>query len=1848
MWLPIFVFLMQSGGRSFLELGPSDFNDVSGDLTGGKFLEHFNATATQKAKEVTESYWLTETNLAFANFSYMKLQNARQDEADFIRAMAMIGEKYNKSGMPDHILRQFTRIKSLAISSTSKQKELLDLETSMKKDFWSSKLQMGKSHVPDSYDDLLEAWTHWMDAAGPKAKDSLEKYVPLLSKAYQSQGYSNAIEGWHSAYEMPTVEADIDKILFQVLPLYEQLHGFVRKHLKRIYGANKFPTSGHIPAHLLVNSEADLDGLLTDKWVLLIDKLFPPQINLTQLMTEQNYTVPQMFHLAENFYKSLGLFKMTETFWEKSIFEKPKEAPLFNCQEGAFDFFKKGDFRIKMCSNITEQSFVAAHHLMALVEYYMHYEDQPKPFRQAYPGFQEAFGEFILLSVENPEYWKQIKLLDGHSHNEDSADLNFLLKVALAKVAALPLTYMVDAWRGSVFHGDIKPQDYNDQWWRLRCRFQGVASPVPSLSSDLDPVASYHVVANQENIRQFVSIILQFQFHKAACDAAGHNGPLHKCSIFGSREAGAKIRNMLRLGSTKTRQETLATMTGQHEIDPGPLLEYFKPLLDFLKKANGKDYGWSPQCPDYDQGESLEEEGNITEVNNVTEVNNMTEVNNARQFLDEYNRESLKLKIESSLANWNSKTNITDYNNEVLLKVNLENSRFDKEMAKNASVFNISEMPYDVARQLRAITDIGISAQTNETKIERMGNLKSTMQAIYSKATVCLTKDKCLELEPDLTNLLANSRDYNELLLAWKLWRDETGAKMKDFYVEYVDLLNEALRLAGIRDAKESWLSGYETPTFEEDVAQLFDVVRPLYEQLHAYVRRHLRAKYGKDKFPASGQIPAHLLGDMWAQHWDNILKDVLPFPKKISANISGQMVKQNYNVTRMFQLAESFYVSLGLRNMTEKFWNYSELVKPTDGRAFVCHGSAFNMYAPDDFRIKMCTDITKEDLVTAHHEMGHVQYYMQYEDQPVLFRGGANDGFHEAVGDLMALSVQTPEHLNNIGLLEQVPHDNESDINFLMDMALSKVAFLPFGYLIDMWRWSVFTGETKPADYNKHWWELRCRYQGVSSPVERKPSDFDPGAKFHVPFNVPYLRYFISYVIQFQFHKAACDATGYKGPLHRCDINGSKEAGDKIRNMLHLGSSRPWQDAMEAMTGQRKMDAAPILEYFKPLLEFLKKENGQDYGWDPHCTSHDIWENPDEDKVFNETEVELARKFLEGYNTESLKHRIEGSLADWNSRTNISDYNDAVLLNINLKNSKFAREVSQAAAVFNISSLPYDISRQLESLTSSGTSTQTNTTKIRMSQLRSKMQAIYSEAAVCLSTNNCLELEPGLTDLMANSEDYDQLLSAWKLWRNATGAKMKDSYVEYVALLNESVRLSGKRDVKESWLAGYETPTFEEDVAQLFDVVHPLYEQLHAYVRRHLRVKYGKDKFPASGHIPAHLLGNMWAQDWDNIFKYVVPFPNKTSADITGQMLKQNYTVEKMFHLAESFYVSLGLRNMTEKFWKYSELVKPTDGRAFVCHGTAFNMFAPDDFRIKMCTEITKEDLVTAHHEMGHVQYYMQYEDQPVLFRGGANDGFHEAVGDLMALSVETPEHLYKIGLLDQVPHDNESDINFLMDVALTKVAFLPFGYLIDLWRWSVFTGETKPTDYNKHWWELRCRYQGISSPVERKTSDFDPGAKYHVPFNVPYLRQEILSTIKIMFQFHKAACDAAGYKGPLHRCDIYGSKEAGDKIRKMLQLGSSRPWTVAMETMTGQKKMDAAPLLDYFRPLLEYLRKENGNDYGWDSQCPSLNENTGKISPKTTCNNHGAEINMSVCLKFLIVFLFFFKMIILDIKLY
>jgi len=575
------------------------------------------------------------------------------------------------------------------------------------------------------------------------------------------------------------------------------------------------------------------------------------------------------------------------------------------------------------------------------------------------------------------------------------------------------------------------------------------------------------------------------------------------------------------------------------------------------------------------------------------------QVADAKAFVDRADGELRALIVASSKAEWDKNTNITDETEKAAAAANEKLMEYMAGAIKTATTFTDPGIDPETQRKLHLlkISSSPPPAPGDPEKRKRLAELGAKMEGIYGKGKVCEGK-RCRDLGA-LEDVIAKSRKYNELLAAWEGWH-AVAKELRPLYQEFVGLANEGAKEIGYADVGELWRSGYDMSpaAFEQETERLWGQVRPLYEQLHCYVRAKLGEKYGKDKVPETGLIPAHLLGNMWAQEWPNIYPLVEPFPGAASLDVTGALVKAKYDEIKMVKLGESFFTSLGLDPLPPTFWERSMFQKPKD-REVVCHASAWDVEMNDDLRIKMCIKINQEDLVTVHHELGHNYYYHYYYKLPVLYQNGAHDGFHEAIGDAIALSI-TPAYLLRLGLIKEVPKDEKGLINLQMQDALEKIAFLPFGKLIDQWRWDVFSGKTTPEQYNAAWWELRKRYQGLAPPSERAdPEFFDPGAKYHIPANVPYTRYFLARILQFQFHKALCAAAGHTGPLHECSIYGNAAAGDKLKAVLAMGSSKPWPEAMAAITGGREMDAGAMIEYFRPLLTWLEEQNkGRTCGW--------------------------------------------------------------------------------------------------------------------------------------------------------------------------------------------------------------------------------------------------------------------------------------------------------------------------------------------------------------------------------------------------------------------------------------------------------------------------------------------------------------------------------------------------------------------------------------------------------------------------------------------------------------------------
>lgn len=613
----------------------------------------------------------------------------------------------------------------------------------------------------------------------------------------------------------------------------------------------------------------------------------------------------------------------------------------------------------------------------------------------------------------------------------------------------------------------------------------------------------------------------------------------------------------------------------------------------------------------------------------------------AQELLEEYDSlASTVIKHDQMIAKWNYNINLTDHNKQLYIEQKkLSTQEYGKFANKVIKIFGkkasncwskISNP--ETRRGIKKFFDLG-TAILPENDLSEMLEISSQMKSFYSKYHTVENQT----LEPNVMKVFKSSKNYWELRHYWQHWFDGFSTQKENF-IKFYKIDEKACKMNGFKNCAESWRSSYVTENYSdedflENLEEMWVVLKPLYQKLHAYVRFHLSEFYGQDLVSKTGPIPSHLFGNPWAQTWDTLyesLPGIIPYPDQPSMDITKTMVEQNYDAERIFKTAENFFVSLGMPNMTEKFWDHSVIEKPIDPdhAGMVCHPSAWDFFSPSngtddgDFRIKTCTNVNQENFVIIHHEMGHIAYFQQYKDQHAVFRAGANPGFHEAVGDTISLAAGTPSYLEKVGLLESgsgsasnsTSEEERRNINYLMKTALFKIAFLPFGYLIDQYRWKIFDGTTSPKNFQKSWDELRLKYQGIIPPIQRSENNFDPAGKYHVSADVTYMMYFVSFVNQFSFYESMCKVAGEypKKPLYNCDFYQNKQAGEMLMSALKLGSSKPWPEVMEIFTGQKDMSTSSILKYFEPLSEWLDgylKDHEIAVGWEENGNVEDLVE---------------------------------------------------------------------------------------------------------------------------------------------------------------------------------------------------------------------------------------------------------------------------------------------------------------------------------------------------------------------------------------------------------------------------------------------------------------------------------------------------------------------------------------------------------------------------------------------------------------------------------------------------------------
>jgi peptidyl-dipeptidase A len=579
------------------------------------------------------------------------------------------------------------------------------------------------------------------------------------------------------------------------------------------------------------------------------------------------------------------------------------------------------------------------------------------------------------------------------------------------------------------------------------------------------------------------------------------------------------------------------------------------------------------------------------------QTSNTATVAEAEAFMKDAEARLADLSVKTNQADWVHDNFITEDTEALAAAANDEITAATTELVEKAKRFDGLAMPAGLSRKFLLLKlSLPAPGPRDPALRKELTAIAASLESDYGKGKSCEPSGNCLDIT-QVENLMAESRDPDRLRQVWLGWH-AVGASMRERYARFVELSNLGAREIGFHDTGVLWRAGYDMAPeqFEADLERLWTELRPLYLALYTFVRARLSQKYGPEVVSADGPMPAQVLGNPWAQTWGHIFP-LLGFPGNTRGYDLTELLRAKQLDPRgMVSYGENFYKSLGFEPLPKTFWQRSLFTKPAD-REVVCHPSAWDIDNKDDVRVKMCIQVRDEDFVTIHHELGHNFYQRAYKDQPFLFKNGGNDGFHEAIGDTIALAI-TPEYLERIGLLGKMP-PAEAEIPILLRQALDKVAFLPFALLVDKWRWHVFSGEIRPENYNWAWWQLRLDYQGLVPPVARSEADFDPGAKYHVATNTPYMRYFLAAVYQFQFYRALCREAGYHGPLNRCTFFGSTKAGARLKRMLEMGQSQPWPDAMQALTGQRQADASALLEYFAPLKKWLDEQNaGQKLGW--------------------------------------------------------------------------------------------------------------------------------------------------------------------------------------------------------------------------------------------------------------------------------------------------------------------------------------------------------------------------------------------------------------------------------------------------------------------------------------------------------------------------------------------------------------------------------------------------------------------------------------------------------------------------
>lgn len=562
----------------------------------------------------------------------------------------------------------------------------------------------------------------------------------------------------------------------------------------------------------------------------------------------------------------------------------------------------------------------------------------------------------------------------------------------------------------------------------------------------------------------------------------------------------------------------------------------------------------------------------------------------AQTFLDKYNNEYRTLYTAASEGQWKVNTHIVEgdtmnaYNSakaeEAMAKFtgSLENINKATEFLKHEK--NLSDLQ---VRQLKKV--LYLAAANPESESEKVNELikagTSQTEALYGYKFMMNGQ----EVTPnDIDSMLTDVMDTNSRRMAWEASK-EVGKSLKPGLIKLRDLRNEVVQGLGYPDYFNFQVSDYGMTTDEMMalLKQFNKELHPLYRELHTYMRYELAKKYKAKDVPDF--LPAHWLSNRWGQDWSEMVSvEGLNLDSALKLKDAEWVAKQG----------EKFYVSMGFPELPKSFWDNSSLYPvPKDaGYKKNTHASAWHMDLDKSVQTLMSITANASWYETVHHEYGHIYYYLAYSNPqvPYLLREGANRAYHEALGSMFGLAAMQKPFAAGLGLVD--PNSSMDDMKQLLKDALNYVVFIPWS----TGTMSVFENElyskNLPSDqWNKRWWEIVKQYQGIVPPTERGEDFCDPATKTHINDDAAqYYDYALSYILLFQLHDHISKNI-LKQDVHATNYFGNKEIGKFILEIMEPGSSVDWRKLLKDKTGE-DLSAKAMLEYFQPLMEWLKKEN--------------------------------------------------------------------------------------------------------------------------------------------------------------------------------------------------------------------------------------------------------------------------------------------------------------------------------------------------------------------------------------------------------------------------------------------------------------------------------------------------------------------------------------------------------------------------------------------------------------------------------------------------------------------------------